>query len=429
MNFGRVTLGQARGGILAHSLKTAKGVLRKGALVDDHAHDLLRDAGYEIITIARLEPGDVAEAEAATTLGDLMLGPGLYCSSAVNGRVNLFTAADGLLRIDTEKINQLNLIDESIALATLADYSVVKKHDMLATLKIIPFAVSSSALNQVESLLAEGGAVLEIKPFRPLRAGLIITKLPQLKTATIANTVAATRGRIAAHGGVLLPHLEVPHEAGPIALGIRQLLSSGADMILISGASAVTDRLDTAPQAIVQAGGNIAQFGMPVDPGNLICFGSVGEIPAIVLPGCARSPAMNGIDWVLDRLFSGERMGASEIAAMGAGGLLKEMKTRPAPRNLKVARGIGKVPKSPPRIAALVLAAGQSSRMGSINKLLAPMPDGRSMIAHTVDNVLASAARDESGPGSRPRRWAIRATSLGIRFSIAHVECPDVAPR
>jgi molybdenum cofactor cytidylyltransferase len=171
------------------------------------------------------------------------------------------------------------------------------------------------------------------------------------------------------------------------------LLEAGADMILISGASAVTDRLDTAPQGIVQAGGEIAQFGMPVDPGNLICFGRVGDIPAIVLPGCARSPALNGIDWVLDRLFSGEPLRACEIAAMGAGGLLKEMASRPAPRNLKAARGIGAHPTSPPRIAALVLAAGTSSRMGRINKLLAPMPDGRSMIARTVDNVLASAAR------------------------------------
>ncbi len=392
MIFGRVKLEQARGGILAHSLQTAEGVLRKGALLDAHAYDLLQKAGYEMLTIARLEPGDVPEGEAASGLGDLLLGPGLRRSNDVHGRINLFAAADGLLRIDAELVTKLNLVDEAIALATLADCSVVKQDDMVATLKIVPFAVSGHSMAQVENLLA-GDAALTLKPFRQLRVGLVITRLPQLKDATIAHTVEATQARIAAHGGTLLPHLDVPHDAVRIALSIRQLLDEGADMILISGASAVTDRQDTAPAAIVQAGGAISRFGMPVDPGNLICFGSIEGKPAIVLPGCARSPALNGIDWVLDRIFAAEKLDANAIAAMGVGGLLKEMEARPAPRGLQKATGIGKPPPAPPRIAALVLAAGKSTRMGGTNKLLAPMQDGRSMIAHTVDNVLASPLR------------------------------------
>ena len=393
MIFGRVKLEQARGGILAHSLKTSEGVLRKGALVDDHAYGLLQEAGYKMLTIARLEPGDVPEGEAACGLSDLLVSPGLRRSTDVNGRVNLFATADGLLRIDTDIVTGLNLVDESIALATLPDYSVVKKDNMVATLKIIPFAVSGHAMSQVENLLGQSKQALALKPFQPLQVGLVITRLPQLKDATIANTIQATQARIAAHGGTLLPPLDIPHDSARIAASILQLLEEGADMILISGASAVTDRLDTAPAGIVLAGGEISHFGMPVDPGNLICFGSVAGKPALVLPGCARSPALNGIDWVLDRIFSGEHLNEAAIAAMGAGGLLKETKSRPAPRAQKTASGIGKAPPAPLRFAALVLAAGKSSRMGSINKLLAPMPDGRSMIAHTVDNVLASIAR------------------------------------
>ncbi len=393
MIFGRVKLEEARGGILAHSLKTPQGVLRKGALVDDLAYELLQQAGYEQLTIARLEPGELPEGEAASALGELLVSPGLRRSVDVHGRVNLFATANGLLRIDTGVITRLNLIDEAIALATLPDCSAVKRDDMVATLKIIPFAVSGRSLSKIEALLGEDGFALALKAFRPLRAGLVLTQLPHLKESTIANTVEATRARIVDHGGTLLPHLTIPHDAARIALSIRQLLDGGAELILISGASAVTDRLDTAPAGIVQAGGTISHFGMPVDPGNLICFGQVAGRPAIVLPGCARSPALNGIDWVLDRLFAGENLGAAEIAGMGAGGLLKEIDSRPAPRNAKIAPGIGAAPKSPPRIAALVLAAGRSARMGNTNKLLAVMPDGRSMIAHTVDNVLASGVR------------------------------------
>lgn len=391
MIFGRLKLTESRGAILAHSLKTPGGTLRKGALIDDQAYRLLDQAGYEHVTIARLEPGDITEQDAAAALGDLLQSPGLYRSPVVNGRVNLFASVPGLLRIDREAVTRLNLSSEAVALATLADYSPVAKDDMVATLKIIPFAVPNDTLARAEHCITET-PLLRIRPFRPLRAGLIVTLLPQLKPATIAGTVEVTAGRIAAHGGTMLPHLELPHEEAAIAGGIRRLLGAKAELLLIAGASAVTDRQDVAPQAIRLAGGAVSHFGMPVDPGNLICFGNVGDVPALILPGCARSKALNGIDWVLDRVFAGEPLSEAEIAAMGAGGLLKEAESRPAPRALRAAPGIGRSPASPPRFAALVLAAGSSTRMGR-NKLLALLPDGRPMIAHTVDNILATEAR------------------------------------
>lgn len=424
MIFGRIPLAQAQGGILAHNLKIKNGVLRKGALLDGPAFDLLQAAGYEMVTIARLEPGDVPEGEAAAYLGDLLRTPGLRRSADMNGRINLFAEVDGLLRLDREKITLLNRIDEAIALATLADYAAVKQHDMVATLKIIPFAVPGATIAQVETLIGAGGPALNIKPFRPLRTGMIVTTLPQLKATTIAQTVAATATRVAAHGGTLLPHLEVEHDAAPLAAAIKTLLAAGAELILISGASAVTDRLDTAPRGIVQAGGGITHFGMPVDPGNLICFGTVAGKPTIVLPGCARSPALNGIDWVLDRLFAGETLGAAEIAGMGVGGLLKDIKSRPAPRDAKMSAGIGTAPKALPHVAALVLAAGLSTRMGNTNKLLAPMPDGQSMIAHTVDNTCAGGARPVivvTGHQDREIRHALRGKP--VRF----LHAPDYA--
>jgi len=393
MIFGRVKLAQARGGILAHSLKTADRVLRKGALVDATAEALLRDAGYEEVTVARLEPGDVPEGEAASYLGELLLTPGLRRSSDIHGRVNLFATTAGLLRLDVETIERLNLVDEAVTLATLADRSVVAAGDMVATMKIIPFAVSGTTMAVAEALIRQGAPAVAMKPFRALRVGLILTQLPQLKDAAIAHTIAATEGRIVGHGGTLLAPVVTPHEVAPLTAAIREMLTRDPGMILISGASAVTDRLDVAPQAIVGAGGEIRHFGMPVDPGNLICFGEIGRLPAIILPGCARSPKLNGIDWVLDRIFAGESVGRAEVARMGVGGLLTEMDARPAPRLAAAALGVGETPKTRPRVAAIVLAAGRSTRMAPANKLLATLPDGETMIARTVDHVLGSGAR------------------------------------
>ncbi len=390
MIFGRVPLALARGGILAHNTQTADRVLRKGAWLDDEAITRLRQAGLEEVTVARLEPGDVPEGEAARHLGGLLLGPFLRRTEDFHGRINLIADHAGLLRLDEAKLHALNMIDESLTLATLPDHAVVAPGDLIATLKIIPFAVSAATMGAAETLLSGADAPISLAPFRPLTVGLVLTTLPQLKASVIAQTIEVTRARITARGGALLPPLQCPHESAPVTEAIGKLLAAGAELILISGASAVTDRLDIAPAGIVAAGGEITHFGMPVDPGNLICFGRIGDRPAIILPGCARSPALNGIDWVLDRIFAGEKLGTSEIARMGVGGLLKEMEARPAPR--ANASGNGKAPRALPHIASLVLAAGRSTRMGH-NKLLARLSDGRTMIEHTVDQVLAATAR------------------------------------
>ena len=147
-------------------------------------------------------------------------------------------------------------------------------------------------------------------------------------------------------------------------------------MLLVVGASAVVDRRDVGPAGIVRAGGEIVHFGMPVDPGNLICLGRIGAIPALVLPGCARSPKLNGIDFVLTRLFAGLPVGRSEVMRMGVGGLLKEIDSRPLPREKAPATPqTGIAPRSAPTIAAVVLAAGPVPPHGAAQQAAGRRPD------------------------------------------------------
>jgi len=390
MQFGRVKLDQARGCILAHNLKVPAKLLRKGALIDSRIYKMLAEAGYEDITVAKLEPGDIPEGEAANMLGAALLGANLKRSDDIHGRVNLFAAAPGLLRLNTAKIQALNLVGEAITLATLPDYAVVAPGAMIATLKIIPFAVGFKTMERALALLAEGEPAFTVEAFAALKTALILTTLPQLKPAAIETTIEVTKSRIEARMGTMLPPMTVPHEIAPLTAAIGQF--ADADLILISGASAVTDRLDVAPASVVAAGGAITHFGMPVDPGNLICFGEISGKPVIILPGCARSPKLNGIDWVLDRIFAGQDVTPATVAQMGVGGLLKEMPSRPAPREKTRKPGIGSAPTARPRIAAIILAAGFSRRTGPDNKLLAALPGGVQMIARVTGTVLQSTA-------------------------------------
>jgi molybdenum cofactor cytidylyltransferase len=292
---------------------------------------LLR-SGWSTVVAARLESGDVPEDEAARCLAEALLAPGLVLRLPGTGRANILADARGLFRAERSRVDRLNALHDSLTLGTLADATPVAAGDMVATIKIIPFAAPAAALAEA-SAFARRCAPLRVSPFRSLVAGLVLTTLPGLKQSVLDRTVLAMHARIAFLTGRLLPPVTCGHDEASIAAALRGLHALGAQVLLVAGASAVVDRQDVAPRGIVAAGGEILHVGMPVDPGNLLCLGRVGEVPALVLPGCARSPAQNGIDFVLARLFAGEPVGPSEIRGMGVGGLLKEFAARPAPRS------------------------------------------------------------------------------------------------
>lgn len=357
-------------------------MLKKGTRLDTAAIADLREAGVSEIIVAQLDEGDLLENASADGLANCLGAPGLRRNVAATGRVNLIAETAGLLRVDAAAINRINLVDEALTVATLPDYAVVAPGDMVATIKVIPFAVTAATQAQVE-MQAKGGA-FALHPFRPFRVGLVLSETTTLKASVIDGTIAVTRARVEGLGGTLLPARRCAHVQSEIAEALRFLRAEGADILLVSGASAVVDRRDVGPAAIVDAGGEIIHFGMPVDPGNLICLGRIDGIPALVLPGCARSPKLNGIDWVLARLFAGIEVAAVDVMMLGVGGLLKDTDARPLPRARATAR---------PHVAAIVLAAGSSSRMAPRHKLLVEGPDGRTMVARVVDHILASKVR------------------------------------
>lgn len=382
MNFGPTPLDEAEGAVLAHSIRLAERALKKGTVLDAAAIAALRAEGHREVIAARLDPDDVSEDEAARRVGEAMETPLVARSRAATGRVNLIAQSAGLLVLDAGVINQLNALDESLTIATLPNYSLVQPKEMLATIKVIPFAVPGPALATAQALLRRQN-VLALHPFRPLKVGLVLTELQGMKESVMASAIEITGARIAALKGTLLPVERARHEAGATAEALQRLLAQGAEMLLVMGASATIDRRDVGPAAIVRAGGRIEHFGMPVDPGNLICLGAVGDVPALVLPGCARSPKVNGFDWVLQRLFAGVAVTSRDVMAMGVGGLLKEIETRPLPR--------AKVPPRRARqVAGLVMAAGLSSRMAPLNKLLVTDGEGVAMVARVAEKVLAS---------------------------------------
>lgn len=392
MKFGEVPLAEAVGAVLAHSIKLSDQNLRKGRLLSADDVAALSAAGRQFVIAARLEPGDVDENTAATEVAQPLVGPYVSAATAFTGRVNFFAQGHGVYVINLERVDRFNMVDETITLATLPPYAVVGPKQMVATLKIIPFAVRRESVDACVSDVSVDGPLFYVAPFQPKRVGLIQTRLPGLKDSVLDKTVETTRERLAALGSALVVDRRCEHRAADLAPFILAAKAEGCELVLVAGASAIIDRRDVIPAAITLAGGVIDHFGMPVDPGNLMLMGRLDDVPVLGLPGCARSPKVNGFDWVLQRLLAGLPVGPREIMRMGVGGLLADIPMRPLPRAKVAAEAARATASRAPRVAALILAAGRSRRMGTLNKLLIGI-DGKPMVRRVAEAVMASQSR------------------------------------
>jgi molybdenum cofactor cytidylyltransferase len=386
MIFDHLPLAEAEGAILAHSMRLGDIAFKKGRVLskDDLAH--LHDHGHPTVLAARLEVGDVPENVAAEQVAAAAAGLGVRSAAPFTGRANMYAEIDGILVTDQTRIDRLNLLNESVTVATLAPFERVAAGQMVATVKIIPFAAPDTAVNQAEAVATDDGPLFRVAPFVPRRMGVVTTLLPGTQDKVLQKAERVISARIAGVKGTITERRRCTHTPQAVADAVRELIDAECAPVLVLGASATVDRRDVVPAGIELAGGTVDHFGMPVDPGNLLLLAHYGAVPVIGIPGCARSPKLNGFDWVLERLAAGVPVGRRDIMLMGAGGLLKEIPGRPQPRD-----STNPAARTAKKIAAVILAAGQSRRMGKANKLLAPV-DGAPMVTQVVDAALASGA-------------------------------------
>ena len=389
MIFGEFSLAECEGLLLAHSLRLADGIFRKGRRLASTDFPALAAAGITRVHGARLEPGDLDENAAAGAVGACLIGSGIAARAPHARRCNLYATQRGLVSADAAIIDRINAIDEAVTVATLPPLSAVRAGAVVATVKVIPLAVGRGVIDACRSATTPAGeaGALRLLPFQARRAALIVTEQPGEPARNYAAAVTSSRRRLDELGSHLGLVQRCPHRSAAVTTALSEARAAGCDLILISGSTVPKDRADTVPAAIVAAGGEIIHFGMPVEPGNMLLLARLGEIPVIILPGCARSRRTNGLDWVLQRMLAGLTIGRAEIMAMGVGGLIRspaeadedETATQPEPRHVPVGR----------KVAALVLAAGSSRRMGGANKLLQPV-GGIVMLRRAVNAALAS---------------------------------------
>jgi molybdenum cofactor cytidylyltransferase len=330
MKFGPVPVDEAEGCILAHALQPVSGQPRvaKGTRLTASEITELKRAGHVTLIVARLEADDITEDAAAGLLAKALVPDpaqsGVRLTAARTGRVNVVALGPGIVQIDAAGIRAVNAVNPMVTVATLPEWQRVTKGTLIATIKIISYAVPRA---DIDRACKQGAGSLGILAPAVATAALIETEIPGKVFSDKGQD--ALRMRLDRLAVSMAPSVTVAHEVAALTAALQ---AARGDVLFILTGSATSDVDDVAPSAVRQAGGVVDHFGMPVDPGNLLFLGQLNGRPVIGLPGCARSPALNGADWVLERVICGVPPTPGDIAAMGVGGLLKEIPQRPSPR-------------------------------------------------------------------------------------------------
>tara|TARA_B100000686_G_C16802814_1_gene987378 strand:- start:1665 stop:3245 length:1581 start_codon:yes stop_codon:yes gene_type:complete len=378
MFFGNISLDKSEGNILAHTLNINNKRFSKGKIILKEDIKFLKNNGFKSIICAVPNKNDIHEDKIAKILGKLFVNNSIVTEDPHTGRVNILANKSGLIIIDEKVINKFNATSDSITIATLNNYSKINKGDMIATIKIIPFYVSLLILKKISNSYLK--KTITIHPFKQKNVGLILSHSEKENSKLNQISIKRINDRLNLLNSSLTKIITCKHDTYEISKNIKILKKQPIDLILILGASAIVDIKDKIPKAIQLAKGCIIRFGMPVDPGNLLLLGKIKNIPVIGLPGCARSPSLNGFDWVLERLLVDKNISSQNISNMGVGGLLKTINKNKT-----------KIKKY--NISNIILAAGQSKRMKDKNKLLLDI-NNKKMIQNVIDSAINSNANN-----------------------------------
>jgi len=339
VKFSPVPLSEAKGKILGHNIAASNGqrLLRKGKPLTEDDLENLRALGRSSVYVAEMELDDVDENTAARRIAEAVCGAGLYIPGTASGRTNLLSSEMGVLRIDVERLAQINDLN-GITFATLQTHSPVHPKQMVATVKVIPYAVPESTVSEVEAIANESKSIVRVDALSSSAVGMILSGSPSVHQKLV-NDFVPLRDRIEKLGSFVArtDFVALDDESDEAALAdmLQRQISSGIQMILLAGETAIMDEQDIIPRAIERAGGIVESVGAPVDPGNLLMVAYIGKVPVVGAPGCARSKKVNVVDWVLPRLLAGDRLTRKDIIALGHGGLLQDVAERGMPREAK----------------------------------------------------------------------------------------------
>ena len=324
------------GRVLCHDVRDAGGkvALAKGALLDAAAAQKLLTLPWDEVHLLGVDAGDLHEEDAGRRLAAAATGDGVEVKGYTGGQWALTATRRGLLRIDVRRLADVNG-HEGIAVFTLFDGQPVERGETVAKAKVTPLVIGGDIVRAVEKDAGDG--VVAVSPFRPAVVGAVARESLEPRQRT--RFESALRQKIDWFGSQLLDIRFAEPSARGVAEELRTLREAGANVLIVAGASAL-DPLDPVFGGLTLLGARMERHGAPAHPGSLLWLARWQELAVLGMPTCGMFSQATTFDLVLPRLLAGERVGNTEIAALGHGGLLsREMAYRFPPYRSDVARG------------------------------------------------------------------------------------------
>jgi hypothetical protein len=310
------------GAVVTRELRVGKGRarFRKGQVLV--ADDLAMLAGAtEPVHVVRLDPGEIHENDAGSRLATMIRGQGVMQRDPVQSRVNMVATHKGVVRVDATALLAMNLRPE-IGVFTVPDRLPVVAGKIVAGAKISPVTICASVLEELErELVALDHPVIQVKPFLPLRAGVVVTEGLNEKIRDRFEQVV--RHKIGWYGGSILRFDYVADETGAVARAMQALVDDKVEILFTAGGH-LMDPLDATQQAMPKIGASIVRRGAPAHPGSMFWLGHLVErnIPIVSLASCSMYSRSTVADLVLPWVMAGEQVTSADIAAIGYGGML-----------------------------------------------------------------------------------------------------------
>ena len=316
---------EAIGHVLCHDLTQIipgqyKGArFHKGHIVTEADIPVLLSMGKEHLYVWEMEPGMLHENEAAERLVRLCGSEGMVRSEVREGKIELRAAFDGLFRVDRERLNAVNAIDE-LMIATRRGDTAVKAGDKLCGTRVIPLVIQEEKLLQAEAAVG-GRPILELLPYQ-LKTAAVVTTGSEVAKGLIQDAFTPVLIRkLEAFGIQVIRHSLPGDEPAAVLAAIQEARESKPDLILCTGGMSV-DPDDNTPGAIKASGARIVTYGAPVLPGAMFLLGYYEDgTPVLGLPGCVMYAKATIFDLVLPRIAAGIQLKKQDFVELGEGGL------------------------------------------------------------------------------------------------------------
>ncbi len=320
-----VPVQEAVGMVLCHDItKIVPGEFKgrayaKGHVIKEEDIEELLKIGKEHIYVWDLPVGCLHEDEAAERIARAARGSGIELTTPNQGKIELRAAFDGLLTVNKEVLAKVNSL-EGVALATRRSNLAVARGQVVAGTRVIPLVIEEELIECVERFCRESRGILRVKPFRPLKVGLVTTGSEVFHGRIKDKFAPVIERKLEKFSSKIFRQINVTDDVQQISAAILELVAQGAEAVCVSGGMSV-DPDDVTPTGIRNTSAEVITYGVPVLPGSMFMLAYLGSVPIMGLPGCVMYERTTIFDLVLPQIVAGERIERRDLVNLGYNGL------------------------------------------------------------------------------------------------------------